>query len=266
MKKIILTMLLLISSVYGQKISTYLYGDLQSIDQIKTNLNKTGFQVVGEYDAMANSSYHVIVYTSNDLKRLGSKQDRGFVSVGKILISKNDNKLIFTNPAYFIRAFMQDELDNTLVSVISAKLNNSFPSLTPSEESLEDDKLANYHFMFAMPYYEDMIEVASGDNLNETLEKNAKGKIVYKINLRGSTLYGIYNDGIKGEKQYISAINQEKNSAFLPYMVLISNGKAKILHPKYYLAISLPNLTMGQFMTISDTPSNIEDYFKALFK
>jgi len=37
------------------------------------------------------------------------------------------------------------------------------------------------------------------------------------------------------------------------------------MHPKYYLAVSLPKLSMGEFMTISDAPGNIEDFFKGLF-
>ena len=267
MKKIVFSMLILISSIYAQKISTYLYSDMQTVEQIKGNLAKTGFQVVGEYDAMGDNAYHVVVYTSNDLKTMASKENRGFIAVQKILILKNSNKLVFTNPNYFIRAFMQDDLSEGLVNVVSAKLKNSFPNLTNSKEALEEDKLKGYHFMFSMPYYEDMLEVGNGDNLATKLETNAKDKIVFKINLRGGAkLYGVYNDGVKGEKQYLSAIEQQKNSAFLPYMVLIFDGKAKILHPKYMLALSLPDLSMGQFMTISDTPSNIEDYFKAIFK
>lgn len=49
-------------------------------------------------------------------------------------------------------------------------------------------------------------------------------------------------------------------------MVLIEDNEAKIMHPKYYLAISYPKLSMGDFMSISSTPDDIEDYMKGLFK
>lgn len=57
-----------------------------------------------------------------------------------------------------------------------------------------------------------------------------------------------------------------ENASLLPYPVLLENGKAKILAPKYYLAISYPLLKMAQFMTISSVPSAIEKDCKKLFK
>ena len=66
------------------------------------------------------------------------------------------------------------------------------------------------------------------------------------------------------DKEYLSKIKGEKHAAFLPYMVLIEDNVAKILHPKYYIAIAYPNLTMREFINISDTPDDIEEYFKAL--
>ena len=73
-------------------------------------------------------------------------------------------------------------------------------------------------------------------------------------------------DNELGEKYYLHAIEQEKHAVLLPYMVVVKDKKAYILHPKYYLAISLPVLSMGEFMTISDIPGEIEDYFINLFK
>ena len=47
---------------------------------------------------------------------------------------------------------------------------------------------------------------------------------------------------------------------------MVEGDTAKILHPKYYLAIAYPNLSMGEFMSISGTPGDIEEYFTSLFK
>ena len=38
------------------------------------------------------------------------------------------------------------------------------------------------------------------------------------------------------------------------------------MNPKYYLALSLPNLSMGTFMKISDIPGKIEEDIKADYK
>jgi hypothetical protein len=39
-----------------------------------------------------------------------------------------------------------------------------------------------------------------------------------------------------------------------------------MLHGKYRFALHWPELTMGQFMKISSTPGDVEDFLKALTK
>ena len=266
MKKIFLGFLLIVGSLMANDISAYLYGKFQNADEVKKTLSSNGLETIGEYDAMGDSNYHILVYTSKELKMMASKKDRGFAGVQKVLIDKKDNLLVFTNPNYFIRAFMQKDLDGLMLAITKNRLNNIYKDLKGSPQKVHKDKLSGYHFMFGMPYYEDMITVAKGKDLAVTLEKNAKGKIVFKLPLKNSILYGVYMDTKDGEKSYITKLKQQKHSAFLPYMVLIEDNKAKILNPKYYLAISLPDVSLGQFMTISSTPGHIEDFFKSLFK
>jgi len=264
MKKIILILSIFISSIFASNVSTYLTSNIQDNNSIKTSLKKVGFDIVGEYDAMGNSNYHVIAFTHAKLKNISSKENRGFASVLKVLINKKDSKLVFTNPLYYLKAMLQDDYDSLAARQMTNKLKSIF-KLTNGKYSLDEDDLSGYHFMFAMPYYKDMLEVGSGENLNDKLLKNAKDNIVFKINLANSTLYGIKMNVKNGEKDYMGTLKQEQSAAFLPYTVLIQGNKAKILHPKYYLALSLPKLTMGEFMNIMDTPTHIEDYFKSLF-
>ncbi len=265
-KIVVLLFAFLVSSLAAAEISTYLYGPFLSSTVVKNKLVHAGFTVIGEYNAMSNSDYHIIVYTSDALKKMGNKPKRTFASVQKVLISAKDKQIVFTNPNYFLRAFMQDDLNQEALKSISTSLMRAFPWLKGSKEALSEGDIKGYHFMFAMPYYGDMIEVAHGKNLDAILRANAKDKIVFELDLGTSKLYGINMDTKDGESAYIPAIKQQNHSAFLPYMVMVSDGKATILPAKYYLAISLPNLSMGQFMTISDAPGNIEDFFKGLFK
>jgi len=265
MKKIILILTILASSIFASNISTYLTSNIQDENSVKASLKKVGFDIVGEYDAMGDSNYHVIAFTFSKLKEIASKENKGFASVLKVLINKKDSKLVFTNPSYYLKAMLQDDFNSPLVNQIKNRLKGGF-ALANGKYSLDEDDLAGYHFMFAMPYYDDMLEVASGDDLENKLLKNAKDNIVFKIKLNNSTLYGVNMSVKNGEKDYMQTLKQEQSAAFLPYTVLIQGNKAKILHPKYYLALSLPKLTMGEFMTIMDTPTHIEDYFKSLFQ
>ncbi len=269
MKKILLNSLatiLLGANLIADNVSSYEYASFKSVDSVKSALRDNGLKVIGEYDAMGDPSYHVIAYTCPTLTSDASKEGRAFAAVQKVLVNSNDNELLFTNPEYFLHAFMQDDFKEEHAKKINTKLANAFGVLKGSQDGLDDDDIAKYHFMMGMPYYEDMIEVAKGDDLIQKLEKNAADNIAFKIQAGKATLYGITMPTKKGEKYYISKIKGQRYTAFLPYMVIIEGNKAKILHPKYYLAISYPDLSMGNFMSISGTPGDIEEYMAGLFK
>ena len=70
-------------------------------------------------------------------------------------------------------------------------------------------------------------------------------------------------DGIEKFNDKLETLGQ---SHLLPYMVLIENDEANILHTKFFLALSFPQLTMTEFMKIMSVPGNIEDAFQADFK
>ena len=54
----------------------------------------------------------------------------------------------------------------------------------------------------------------------------------------------------------------QRHTAHLPYEFLVSGGKVVMLHGKFRIAQSFPDLTMGTFMNISGAPSAIESAIK----
>ena len=50
---------------------------------------------------------------------------------------------------------------------VNTLLTHTFGELKGSQEGLSEDAISGYHFMLGMPYYEDMIEVAQGEDLNK---------------------------------------------------------------------------------------------------
>ena len=268
MKKMLIGLLattLITTTIMAKDISSYLYADYKNSDEVKGLLESNGFNVVGEYDAMDNPKYHVIAFTNDTLKTEASKENRGFAGVSKVLVSDKDKKLIFTNPEYFLRAFMQDDYQEQTAKSVSSSLVSAFGKMEFSTDTLEDDDISGFHFMIGQPYYEEMEEIAEGKNLLKNLENNAGKNIVFKLQMKNSTLVGVAMPTKDGESAYIPEIKGEKNAAFLPYMILIEDNKAKIMHAKYYLAIAYPNLSMGEFMSISSTPDAIQDYLTSLF-
>ena len=67
------------------------------------------------------------------------------------------------------------------------------------------------------------------------------------------------------KKKFIKKIGRA-NASVLPYCISIEDSKATALAAKYYLAISYPLLSMGEFMTISTVPGAIKQDLTKAFK
>ena len=61
-------------------------------------------------------------------------------------------------------------------------------------------------------------------------------------------------------------IGTPKHTAFLPYEVLVVGKKVHMLHGRYRIALSFPDLTMGTFSKIMSTPGDIEELLEQLVK
>jgi hypothetical protein len=119
-----------------------------------------------------------------------------------------------------------------------------------------------------MPYYEDMIKIGSADSTEELLKRiqayeGGKNLIFTQRLSKDRVLVGIELD--KRTSKFIKKTGHE-NALLLPYPVLLEDGEAKILDPKYYIAISYPMLKMSEFMKIATVPGAIEVDSEKLFK
>jgi len=236
------------------KEAAYLNAPFADAKTVSAKLKGAGFKVLATYSPAKKSYLKVIVVTNKALKSAASKKLRGFAAVQKVLVNTKAKTVLTTNPTYWLKAFLQKDYNAGAASSTKKALAKALGKLTPTKDALASGKLAGYHFMIGMPYYQDMLE----------LKKGAKGvkakKRVFSLKLNnGSTLYGV-NMG-KATESFISTIGEDK-ALVLPYTVLVENGTAYALHAKYYLAISYPLLTMGEFMKISSIPDAIERKLK----
>ena len=221
---------------------------------VTSSLTGAGFQVLANYHPAGKSNLNVIVVTNGALKKAASKPKRGFAAIQKVLVNTSKKTVLTTNPTYWLKAFLQKDYSASTASSVKSALQKALGSLTPTADALPASKLAGYHFMIGMPYYEDMLELKSGAN-------GVKGsKQVFALKLaNGATLYGVKMP--KSDESFPSKIGEDK-ALVLPYTVLVENGNAYALHAKYYIAISYPLLGMGQFMKISFVPGAIESALK----
>ena len=243
--------------------------DYLELDVLKKKLADNGLQVLGTHQVAGKTNYTVVVYTSADLKKTAQLSNRGFMAVLRIQHNAKDQELVVSNPEYYMRAFLQKDYKKGMAKPVNDALATALGTLTPTDDSIKTKKLAKYHFMMSMPYYDDFQRVAKGSTaeLCKKLEAKAKDRIVFKLNVADDGSAVLYGVALPVEiEKFNEKLETMGKSHLLPYTVLIENGEANILHAKFYFALSFPQLTMGEFMKIMSVPGDIKDAFKADFQ
>ena len=242
-------------SLQAADVSAYYNAPYADAKSVKSKLGKAGFKVLTSYSPAGKKNLSVMVFTNKALTSNASKSLRGFAAIQRVMVDSSAKTVLVTNPGYWLPAFMQKDFKAGSDTAITASIKKALGTLTPTKDVLKSSNLSGYHFMMAMPYYQDMIELRAGD----ALAVKAKKKLFEVKLANGSTLVGVKMS--KGSENFIDKIGVDK-AILLPYTILIENGKAYTLHAKYYLAISYPLLSMGEFMKISSIPDTIERSLK----
>lgn len=294
---IVFALLIPFCVVSAQNLQPYMVGfeSSESVtaigEKLKVNLAANEIKVVGFYQPASDKSRMVIVFSSDDLENAVKKTGSltGFAAVLRIGITSENGKTIvsYTNPAYWGNAYFRNDFakvaplyTNLTKNIESAmKASGSFVGKPfGSKEGLSVKELRKYHYMLGMPYFDEPVELgvftsytAALNKMEASIKKGIPNvKLVYKVTIPGKdlTLYGFALSGTKGESQFMPVIDigKPKHTAFLPYEVLVNGNKVQMLHGRYRIALSFPDLTMGTFSKIMSTPGEIEDLLKQLVK
>ncbi len=255
---------ILVGDIVDSRVTAYLHSPLISVDKLKSELEKAGFEVLSTFKVDKKGKIISIVFTNEAMKKMASKSMRGFAGTLRIVLDTKNKLTVISNPIYLMKAFMQKEYDKEIATSTLKSLRNIFKDAKNSKEMIKFRTLERFHFMENMPYYQDMKLIAEGKN-KELLKKARKSKkIVFEQHLaNGSIIIGV-KLGTRTSK-FVKKIGY-KNSGLLPYPVLIQNNKAKILAPQYYIAIMYPQLKMSQFMKIATVPGAIVKDIDRIFR
>lgn len=242
--------------------------------EAKDALEREGFQVVGEYTPYKET--RIVVVTSDALKKNAAAS--GFGAYGaalRISITEKDKDLqiSYINPLYMAQAYrMKDTLAET-----AAKMEKAMgrKETFGSKDGLTSAKLRKYHYTVLMPYFTDQVELAKFKSQEEALQaveanlSAGKGGTVkvYRVDLPGKkeSVFGVGIRGGDGADETVMKIVDSaelKQSAHLPYEMIVSDGTVYMLHGKFRIAVDFPDLTMGTFMKIKGAPSAIENTLK----
>ncbi len=251
-----------IGQVSHGRISAYIRAKYIDVNEAKETLEKAGFHILSVAPVDKKGNLTSIVFTNKDLTTMASKSKRGFSASLRLLVNKKDNHTSITNPLYMAKGFMQDEFDEKIPKETLSKITSNFKTLLNSKDMLKFQLLPKYQFMHGMPQYQDMITVATGKNLLDKVTKHKRVVFVQKLD-NGSTLVGVKLR--KRTNKFIDKIGTN-NAALLPYPILIEDGKAKVLDPKYYISVMYPLLQMSEFMTIATIPGAIVKDCERVFR
>ena len=287
---LIITLFLFTTNILAQKIPAYykvgtVKGSMPEVNtKVLNALKAKNFKVFGSYNPAGNSGYKVIAFTRNDIYgiTLIGKDQRVLASMMKVGLYKTSAgvEVSLLNPEYIFNAYLRDKTTayeaklQKITQDIKDALKTVGTEFTPFGGELTKKELRKYHYMMAMPYFDDPVELKTFSSFAEGTKKieanlaAKKGKTVkvYRLKFEKSKI-AIYGVGLldkeKGEAEFLPKIGT-KHIAAMPYEILLLDNKAIMLHGKYRLALHWPELTMGQFMKISSTPGDIEDMLKAL--
>lgn len=250
---------------HGQSVSAYVYLPYSDSETVRGKLRAGGFDIIANYAPTIQSE--TIIISSPELLKMADKPLRGFAAVLRVLVDKEHHRIAYTNPIYFLKAFLQQDFDYAAALKVFEKLEYALGKGTPSPDQHAYDDLPNFHFMVGMPYYQNTYTLAEGETaaLVDKLEVYKHGApIVFKLQVgEGRTLFGF--DLSWRSKKFVKKIGTQ-NAEVLPYTILIEDGRATALAAKYYLAVSYPLLSMGGFMTIATVPGDIEKELEEAFK
>ena len=241
---------LVIGGKAPKKLSTYYVAKLQNIDNLKRKLEENGFKVLAETPILKGKT--VLTITNNELL-----QSNTWLATLHLLVNEG-NEIRVQNPSYFAAAYLQDKYKYGQFSKTLQSLQAVLGDMYEVDEKYVLDDLPKYQFMFGMPYLTDTIKVAEGDDLfSKVTGENGNKYITYTLKLpNGNVLVG--HRLRNRTNKFLQKIEAERDANILPYESMIQGNTAVILDPKYYLALSIPQLSMSEFMKIASAPGEIE--------
>lgn len=260
-------------------------GNLETaVETVKSALKEQGFKVVGDYHPGKSDDLAVVCYTRPDLEKiaLGFKDRGALAAILKIGFKKEGNsiKTSMLNPMYLFYGYFIDGIDKqeTALMKISedakSAMNKIGSGFKPFGGELDKEKLQKYHYKVMMPYFTDaekLHEFSSFEEGLKVIQSNlsaGKGKTqkVYEL-IYPDKKVAVFGVGLSntetGESKFLPIIG-DNHVAAMPYEMILQGNTVSILPGRFRIALFWPELTMGTFMKIMNTPGDVSDTLKGL--
>lgn len=297
--KRIFTMLLMIAAFssisHSQTLKPYILGSVSELSvsetagQVSENLKSNGFKILGEYMPAGDKNRWLIVFSSEELLQAAGRVGElsGFAAALRIGITEESGKvkITYTNPEYWLNAYFRDDYSKveSILRPVSSRLDavmkasgSWFATPFGSNEGFTGEELHSYRYMVGMQRFHNTVVLAEFNSYEDAIDKIESSLIkgvadvekVYSLEIPGSKLklYGFALGGDSGESKFLPVIDisAPKHTAFLPYEFLVLDNEVHMLHGRFRIAVSFPDLTMGTFTRIMSTPGDIKDLLESV--
>lgn len=257
------------------------------VGKVKTVLEESGYDILGQYQPGDNPELYVVVFTSEDLIALSMQsEDRGMLAAAmKVGFQETEGKIAVSilNPEYlfyaYFRELMNEPAFNTsalkLASEVTGALRGKGSVEEPFGGDLSEKELIKYRYMAGMPKFEKSVSLAEFESFSQGVEAIRKGLSnraeimqVYEILIENGET-AVFGIGLKnkeeGEAHFLPIIG-ESHVAAMPYEIILQGNRVTMLHGRYRFALHWPELTMKTFTKIMSSPGDVEDAMKTIFE
>jgi len=239
-----------------QKISAHYVAETQNLNIIKRKLQENRFQILAVSNILEGQN--VITITNQELQNTNSY-------MATLQINVNTQEVRIQNPSYLAAAYLNDYTYGQFKDTIEA-LERALGTLHNGAQKANFSALENYNFMYGLPTKEDILLIKRDSKLLEKIARpQVNPYIAYALTLpNGNILVG--HKLRKRTNSFLNIIAQEKNAQVLPYEAMIIGDEVSIMNPKYYIALSFPELSLSEFMNIASVPDQIYRNIKKAYK
>lgn len=241
-----------------EKLTAYYAANPQKVDILVKKLKENGFEILSKEEILKGKI--VITVTNDLLKKSGT-----FIAALNILVD-DGNEIRVQNPTYFGAAYLRDDFKYGQYKPVLESLQKVLGDMYQTEDVIEYSRLKDFSFVPEMAHYSDIVELGDGNEPAKKIEsEEAKRYIAYTLKLPNGAILVGHKMRMRNNK-FLQKIGEGKNAQLLPYQSMVKDDKAYILDPTYYLALSLPLLTMEDFMKIASTPDQIAMSIRRVYR
>lgn len=280
MKRLLLSLLLLVCTPVCMALAPYVRGaklpaaELPAqMAAVEQKLQAAGFTVVGRHLPKGLPSSATIVVTDPGILDAIGQAGGSAITAATLRVGvQADGTVSYANPEYWQRAFVRGKYSQVQAAgkAAQARLVQALGEGAPFGGNVETDDLASYRYMFGMERFDtnsELVTHASFDEALATVRAHlAKGTAdtarVYEVVMPGRKIavFGVaMNNAESGEGWWVGKIEGAAHVAALPYEIFIVDNKVYALYARFRIALSWPELGMGQFMGIFSAPHVIQD-------